>query len=99
MIADGVPGVAQAVRLGHVLKDKIQRVHSEVADEVETLLLDGLQQCWEKAVVNAGIRYVVMPSSMRWAMAWAMRWWVASPGWRRPCRTPAMIMPLTARAL
>ena len=41
MIADGVPEVAQARRLGHILGDRIQETYSHVAAEVETRLLDG----------------------------------------------------------
>lgn len=53
MIADGLPEIAQAARLGHVLKDTIQRTYSHVAAEVEIRLLDHLQQRWEKAIANA----------------------------------------------
>lgn len=53
MIADGLPEIAQAARIGHVLKDKIQRTYSHVAAEVEIRLLDHLQQRWEKAIANA----------------------------------------------
>lgn len=53
MIADGIPEVAQAARLGHILQDKMREVYSHVAAEVETRLLDHLQQRWEKAVANA----------------------------------------------
>ncbi|WP_034274322.1 tyrosine-type recombinase/integrase [Haloechinothrix halophila] len=57
MIADGIPEIAQSVRLGHVLKDKIQRTYSHVADEVEARLLDHLQARWEKAVANAATNH------------------------------------------
>lgn len=53
MITDGIPEIAQAVRLGHVLKDKVRETYSHVADEVEARLLDQLQARWEKAVANA----------------------------------------------
>lgn len=53
MIADGVPEVAQAARLGHTLQDKIQKTYSHVAAEVEARLLENLQRRWEKAVANA----------------------------------------------
>ena len=36
MIADHVPEIAQAHRLGHTLKDKIQQTYSHIAREVET---------------------------------------------------------------
>ena len=42
MIADGVPEVAQARRLGHILGDRIQETYSHVAAEVDARLLDGL---------------------------------------------------------
>ncbi|WP_156935064.1 hypothetical protein [Pseudonocardia spinosispora] len=50
MIADGVPQVAEARRLGHILPDKIENVYSRVAPAVEVGLLDGLQQRWTNAV-------------------------------------------------
>lgn len=53
MIADNVPEAAQAARLGHALKDKIQRTYSHVAAEVESRLLQGLQDRWDKAVANS----------------------------------------------
>jgi integrase len=52
MIADAVPEVAQARRLGHILGDRIQETYSHVAAEVETRLLDGLQDRWVKAVAD-----------------------------------------------
>ena len=53
MIADGVPEVAQARRLGHILGDRIRETYSHVAAEVDTRLLDGLQDRWDKAVADA----------------------------------------------
>jgi integrase len=53
MIADGVPEVAQARRLGHILGDRIQETYSHVAAEVDARLLDGLQDRWDKAVADA----------------------------------------------
>lgn len=52
MIADAVPEAAQSARLGHALKDKIQRTYSHVATEVEHRLVDALQGRWDKAVAN-----------------------------------------------
>lgn len=52
MIADAVPEIAQARRLGHTLQDKIQAVYSHIATEVEHRLLDALQGRWNKAVAN-----------------------------------------------
>lgn len=50
MIADNIPEVAQARRLGHILDDKIQNIYSHVAAEVETRLLACLQQRWTTAL-------------------------------------------------
>ena len=52
MIADGIPEVAQARRLGHKLPDKIQETYSHVADEVETRLLTALQARWTIALLE-----------------------------------------------
>ncbi|WP_033440857.1 tyrosine-type recombinase/integrase [Saccharothrix sp. NRRL B-16314] len=53
MIADGVPEIAQAARLGHTLEDKMQKVYSHIAAEVEHRLLNGLQDRWDKAVADS----------------------------------------------
>ncbi|GAA3850548.1 tyrosine-type recombinase/integrase [Amycolatopsis tucumanensis] len=53
MIDDGVPEIAQALRLGHVLPDKVQETYSHVARAVEQRLLDALQSRWEKAVADS----------------------------------------------
>lgn len=53
MIADNVPEIAQARRLGHTLKDKIQQTYSHVAAEVEARLLTGLEDRWHKAVADS----------------------------------------------
>ena len=53
MIADGVPEVAQARRLGHILGDRIRETYSHVAAEVDTRLLAGLQDRWDKAVADS----------------------------------------------
>jgi hypothetical protein len=50
LIADGIPDVAQARRLGHRIPDKIQHIYSHVAPEVETRLLDALQHRWITAL-------------------------------------------------
>jgi integrase len=52
MIADGIPEVAQARRLGHQLPDKIQETYSHVADEVKTRLLSALQARWTIALLE-----------------------------------------------
>ena len=56
MIADGVPEVAQARRLGHILGDRIQETYSHVAAEVEARLLYGLQDRWLKAVADSPLQ-------------------------------------------
>ncbi|MBN9098207.1 MAG: tyrosine-type recombinase/integrase [Pseudonocardia sp.] len=53
MIADNVPEIAQARRLGHILDDKIQQTYSHVAAEVETHLLEGLAERWSKAIADS----------------------------------------------
>ncbi|WP_020499169.1 tyrosine-type recombinase/integrase [Sciscionella marina] len=53
LIEDGVPEIAQALRLGHVLPDKVQQTYSHVANTVEQRLLDVLQTRWEKAVASS----------------------------------------------
>ena len=53
MIADNVPEIAQARRLGHILDDKIRQTYSHVAAEVEHRLLAGLQDRWDKAVADS----------------------------------------------
>ncbi|MEV4644951.1 tyrosine-type recombinase/integrase [Saccharopolyspora sp. NPDC049357] len=50
LIADAIPQVAQARRMGHVLPDKIEHIYSHVAHEVETRLLNCLQQRWETSL-------------------------------------------------
>ncbi|WP_436499511.1 tyrosine-type recombinase/integrase [Actinokineospora sp. HUAS TT18] len=50
MIADLIPDIAQAKRLGHRLADKIEQIYSHVAPEVEARLLDNLERRWLDAV-------------------------------------------------
>jgi integrase len=50
MIADGIPEVGQARRLGHKLPDKIEETYSHVADEVEARLMTALTTRWTTAV-------------------------------------------------
>jgi integrase len=50
MIADGMPEVAQARRLGHKIPDKIENIYSHVAPEVEARLLEALQRRWTDAL-------------------------------------------------
>ncbi|MEV4028837.1 hypothetical protein AB0K14_38990 [Actinosynnema sp. NPDC050801] len=54
MIADTIPEIAQSLRLGHILKDPVQRTYSHVAPEVTSRLLQCLQDRWDKAVVEVG---------------------------------------------
>jgi integrase len=49
LIADGVPEIAQARRLGHHLTDRVVETYSHVAPEVEQRLLDGLEARWHAA--------------------------------------------------
>ena len=56
MIADGVPAVAQARRLGHILGDRIQDTYSHVAAEIDARLLVGLQDRWDKAVADSPLQ-------------------------------------------
>ncbi|MTD58149.1 tyrosine-type recombinase/integrase [Amycolatopsis pithecellobii] len=65
MIDDGVPEIAQALRLGHVLPDKVQETYSHVARAVEQRLLDGLQARWDKAVADS----TTLPEETTWRAA------------------------------
>ena len=56
LIADGIPDVVQARRLGHRIPDKIQHIYSHVAPELETRLLDALQHRWTTALAAAATR-------------------------------------------
>lgn len=49
LIADGVPEIAQARRLGHHLQDRVVETYSHVAPEVEQRLLDALEARWHAA--------------------------------------------------
>ncbi|MGD9527827.1 tyrosine-type recombinase/integrase [Pseudonocardia sp.] len=50
LIADQIPEVAQARRLGHRIPDKIQHIYSHVAPELEARVLDTLQRRWTTAL-------------------------------------------------
>jgi hypothetical protein len=52
MIADGIPDVGQARRLGHKIPDKIEHIYSHVAPEVEARLLAALQRRWTDALTT-----------------------------------------------
>ena len=49
MIADGIPEIAQARRLGHRLDNRIVEAYSHVAPEVERRLMRSLERRWHKA--------------------------------------------------
>ena len=53
MIEDAIPEIAQALRLGHVMEDKVRQTYSHVAAAVEVRLLQCLQGRWDKAVLNS----------------------------------------------
>ncbi|CRK61947.1 Prophage LambdaBa02, site-specific recombinase, phage integrase family [Alloactinosynnema sp. L-07] len=48
LIADHVPEIAQAKRLGHHLRNRLVEVYSHVAPEVETHLLRALERRWQR---------------------------------------------------
>jgi integrase len=52
MIADGIPDVGQARRLGHKIPDKIEHIYSHVAPEVEARLITALQRRWTNALTT-----------------------------------------------
>ena len=54
LIADQIPEVAQARRLGHRIPDKIQHVYSHVAPELEARLLDALAAALDRGPGRAG---------------------------------------------
>jgi integrase len=49
LIADGIPEIAQARRLGHHLANRLVEVYSHVAPEIETRLLQQLERRWKQA--------------------------------------------------
>ena len=49
MIADGIPEIAQARRLGHRLDNRIVETYSHVAPEVERRLIHCLERRWREA--------------------------------------------------
>ncbi|PWK80641.1 integrase [Lentzea atacamensis] len=51
LIADDIPEVARALRLGHKVSDKIREVYDHVAPEIEAKILRCLQKRWEDALV------------------------------------------------
>lgn len=52
MIDDGIAEIAQSLRLGHILGDKVRETYSHVAAAMEARLLAALQTRWEKAVAD-----------------------------------------------
>jgi hypothetical protein len=64
MIADGIPEIAQARRLGHRLDNRIVETYSHVAPEVERRLLRCLERRWWKARTVVG-RAAAQPTAVR----------------------------------
>lgn len=56
MIADGIPEIAQARRLGHHLDNRLVEVYSQVAPEVERRLIRALERRWRHAVKSVSRR-------------------------------------------
>ncbi|MBW4717337.1 tyrosine-type recombinase/integrase [Saccharothrix obliqua] len=56
LIADGIPDVGRARRLGHLLPDKIREIYEHVAPEVEVTILQRLQQRWVDALATLASR-------------------------------------------
>lgn len=52
LIADGIPEVAQARRMGHRISDHIREIYSHVAPEVDARLLHNLQRRWQEALTT-----------------------------------------------
>jgi integrase len=52
LIADNIPEIAQARRLGHHLANRLVEVYSHVAPEIETRLLQRLERRWKQATTN-----------------------------------------------
>lgn len=52
LIADGIPEIAQARRLGHHLSNRLVETYSHVAPEIETRLLRGLERRWKQATAR-----------------------------------------------
>ncbi|MGH3760189.1 tyrosine-type recombinase/integrase [Actinophytocola sp.] len=52
LIADNMPEIAQARRLGHHLANRLVEVYSDVAPEIETRLLASLERRWKQATAN-----------------------------------------------
>jgi integrase len=50
LIADGMPEIAQARRLGHHLDNRVVETYSHVAPEVEARLLHGLEVRWHNTI-------------------------------------------------
>ncbi len=50
LIADEIPEVARALRLGHKVSDKIREVYDHVAPEIEAKILTCLQKRWEDSL-------------------------------------------------
>lgn len=50
LIEDGVPQVAQARRLGHIMEGKIDDIYSHVTASIDARLIAGLETRWHRAL-------------------------------------------------
>ncbi|MFI0772894.1 tyrosine-type recombinase/integrase [Streptomyces melanosporofaciens] len=50
LIEDGVPQVAQARRLGHIMEGKIDDIYSHVTASIDARLLTGLETRWHRSL-------------------------------------------------
>ncbi|MGP4112608.1 tyrosine-type recombinase/integrase [Streptomyces sp. 4N509B] len=53
LIEDGNPDVAQARRLGHTLQNRMDETYSHVAASIDTRLLAGLENRWQRSLTAA----------------------------------------------
>jgi integrase len=60
LIADGIPEIAQARRLGHHLDNRIIETYSHIAPEVEQRLLNALERRWRKAITTNTARPIAI---------------------------------------
>jgi hypothetical protein len=68
LIADHVPEITQARRLGHHLNNRLVEVYSHVAPDIETALLHGLEQRWRHAHRATADRSTIDPAAGQGAM-------------------------------
>ena len=67
LIADGIPEVGQARRLGHRIPDAIREIYSHVAPEVEARLLAALERRWHDALADLRAQQTLAPPLLRTA--------------------------------